>query len=42
MRLRTTWTAGRFRERAIRLPARANITPMDGNTTGSQAQPIRW
>ena len=41
-RLRMTLPAGRASERAISEPARANITPMDGKRTVSQAQPKRW
>lgn len=37
-----TPSEGRFRERAIRDPASANITPIDGNSTDSHAQPKRW
>ncbi|SCE34929.1 hypothetical protein GA0115246_114962 [Streptomyces sp. SolWspMP-sol7th] len=41
-RPRITDTAGRASERAMSEPASANITPMEGNTTLSQAQPKTW
>ncbi len=42
IRARTTAGAGRSSERAISEPASANITPIDGKTTVSQAQPKQW
>lgn len=42
IRPRITLIAGRLSERAIREPASANITPMEGKRTDSQAQPNRW
>ncbi len=41
-RPRITLSAGRFSDRAISEPASANITPIDGKRTVSQAQPNRW
>jgi len=41
-RERMTSAAGRARDRAISDPARANITPMDGKTSVSHAQPKQW